>query len=452
MGVAFWQVPAVQTVLVVLLLLGAAEALMRLAPPLRRIGIPASIIGGTLGLLAGPDIAGWLPLDRSVLELGVYHGLAIVFIAIGLQSPKGGTAGPDARSMGFAIPTMVALQTVIGLGFVLGVGLLATPTHPGLGLLLPLGFEQGPGQALSLGAAWEASGLTDGRQIGLIIAAVGFGWSILIGVPLVAWGRSRRLRSGEHGTASEAPAPAPPAPAGGLGPLSRQIAAIAAVYALTYAVCAGLSAALAGMPDIAAMVWGFHFIFGAALALGARRLLDRAPGAPILHDATLAEVASVTVDGITAGAIAAIEVAVLRANLVPIAVLTTLGGVATLIAAVWLAGRAFRSAPFEHCVLWFGMSTGTLPMGLALLRVLDPDLRSPAPMSAVLGSALSVPLVAPIVLGIHPLPIAGYPGSWPGAGWTALALSTAYLVILLVAWWRLGGLRPVNPTRLWHIG
>ena len=34
---------------------------------------------------------------------------------------------------------------------------------------MPLGFNQGPGQALSFGRAWESSGLVDGGDIGIIM-------------------------------------------------------------------------------------------------------------------------------------------------------------------------------------------------------------------------------------------------------------------------------------------
>ena len=112
----FWQAPALHTALFVLLLLAVAEALARVCSPLRRLGLPASIVAGSLGLALGPDILAMLPLDRSVLELAVYHGLGLIFIALGLQTARGESAGPDARAMGFAIPTMIALQTVIGLG------------------------------------------------------------------------------------------------------------------------------------------------------------------------------------------------------------------------------------------------------------------------------------------------------------------------------------------------
>lgn len=433
----FWQNGVVLTALAVLAMLVLAETLLGAIKPLRRVGIPSSIVAGALALLLGPQFVGLVPFDTDVLETAVYHGLAFVFIAVSLQTPHGGT-GPGARSMAFGITAMVALQTCVGLLLILLLGtVLGSHLHPGFGLLLPLGFEQGPGQALSLGAAWESGGLPDGAQVGLIIAAMGFAWSIVVGVPLVAWGRARGYVSDQR-DASETTSTSvemPTLPAGTVELLTRQILAIAGVYILTYAVCLGASAALAGMPDIAAMVWGFHFMIGAGIAMGVRPLLNRLPAGSPLHDDFLSRIAAVTVDVITCAALGAVQIGVLTTHIVPILLVTAVGGLATLAAVLFLARRAFPEAWFEHAVLWFGMSTGTLPMGLALLRMIDPDLKSPAPVSAVLGSAGSVLGVAPIVLVLHPIPIAGWPDGYPGAGWLALGATVLYLCVTMALWW-----------------
>ncbi len=183
---SYWQNDVVSTALAVAVLLLAAEALRRFVPPLGRLGIPGCIVAGIVGLLLGPDVADVLPLNRKVLETIVYHGLAIVFIAVSLQPParlKGHLAG-GIRSFVFGIPFMQTFQAFIGLAIVLGMGLaVGNHFHPGFGVMLPLGFEEGPGQALALGAAWEESGMRDGAQVGLIVAAIGYAWSVVIGVP-----------------------------------------------------------------------------------------------------------------------------------------------------------------------------------------------------------------------------------------------------------------------------
>ena len=167
--------------------------------------------------------------------------------------------------------------------------------------------------------------------------------------------------------------------------------------------------------------------------------IDRANLSTIVDDAQLSSISGTVVEFATAAALTAVQIAVLTAFFVPILAITTVGGLLTLFGTVWLARRAFVQAPFEHAVLWFGMSTGTLPVGLSLLRMIDPELRSPVPRNAVYGSALSLVGVAPVVLGLHPLAITSSPE-------LALGLSFAWLVGLLTVWWAFAGLG-ARPSR-----
>jgi glutamate:Na+ symporter, ESS family len=449
----YWS-GAVATIVVLMVLLAVAEVVLH---ALRgRLPLPASIIAGVLALLCGPDLLQLVPLDRKVLETLVYHGLAVVFIAVSLQTPRGGPRGQGAVSMAYGITVIIALQTLVGLLVALGLGLTrGVPVHPGFGLLLSLGFEQGPGQALSMGAAWEKTGLADGAQVGLIIASVGFAWSIVVGIPLLRWGQRRGLlQLGEQGPeAADAPALSGPSMAGGLDGLVRQLAAIGVVYAMTYATCSVLYWVFSSRPGIAAMAWGFHFIFGALIAQVAGGLLRRFGPSGVLDDGLLSRVAGTAVDVTTVSALGAIQVAVLGAYWMEIALLTTIGGLVTLVVVVWLARRAFRIAPFEHCLVWFGLSTGTLPMGLALLRVVDPDLRSPAPVSAVMGSAGAVVGAIPSLLLLHPMALEAWPANYPVGGWVVVGAAALYLAVVLALWARFGGLRAgLTPWRLWPEG
>ncbi|MFT6142726.1 MAG: ESS family glutamate:Na+ symporter [Myxococcota bacterium] len=441
-----WEQSLLVTALVMAGCFFVAEVCRRLVPPLRSLGLPGSILAGMFGLLVGPQLLSILPINNAVLTTLVYHGLAIVFIAIALTPPDPGSsshsATADATSMGFAIVVMISLQTVVGIAVVLSLGLLSEPTHPGFGLMLPLGFEQGPGQAMSMGKAWEASGgLVDGEQIGLVVAAAGFAWSIVVGVPLVAFGRLRGWTSSKR-AAMTAPEPAVTSRGqpGSVDIMTQQLVIIGLCYSVTLGLCSGLYTLL--MPiaeDVAPMVWGFHFIIGALVASAVRAALLKMGSGEVLSRALLPRISGTAVDITTVCAIAAVQLSVFASNWVPIAVLTTIGGVVTLVVCVWLAPRAFNEDRFEHMVVWFGMSTGTLPMGLALVRIIDPELRTSAAISAVAGSAVATLGAIPVVLLLHPAMVS----TWPTAGglWLLLLATVAYAVVVTVVWWRTGRLR-----------
>lgn len=162
----FWESGGALTALTIIVLLFGCEVLARLVPSLRRLGLPLAILAGALGLILGDQALGLFSLDTELLESVVYHGLAVVFIAVSLKAPAEGGRSAGARSMAFAIVAMMTTQAVVGLGVVL---VLDSALHPGFGLLLPMGFEEGPGQALSMGETWAGSGLPSGAQVGLVL-------------------------------------------------------------------------------------------------------------------------------------------------------------------------------------------------------------------------------------------------------------------------------------------
>jgi ESS family glutamate:Na+ symporter len=446
----YWQSGAALTGLIIVVLLVGCELLARGFPRLRRLGLPLAIVAGSLGLLLGDQALGLFSLDAELLEALVYHGLAIVFIAVGLRSPSQGGRTAGARGMAFAIVLIFATQALVGLGIVLA---LNPALHPGFGLLLPLGFEEGPGQALAMGAAWEESGLTDGAQVGLIIAVIGYAWAVFAGIPLVIWGRYKgwvsEASSSTEAAVSERERLSESEP-GSIDVLTTQVGLIGLAYLLTWGLCSLLAFLLAGMPDIAAVVWGFHFIFGAGVAMGLRPLLARRQGGSPIDDHLMGRVLGLTVDVITCAALAAVQIAVLQTHWFMITIVTTVGGVWTLGFSMWIARRVWTEAPFEHAVLFFGMSTGTLPTGLALLKVVDPNMRSPAAVSAVFGSAGAVAGMAPMLMGLLPMTIAGFPERWPAHGFVMLSVLAGTSLLVFVLWWWFGGLRLRRPLlSLW---
>ena len=88
---------------------------------------------------------------------------------------------------------------------------------------------------------------------------------------------------------------------------------------------------------------------------------------------------------------------------------------------MWLGSRLFRGDfAFERVVLFWGTLTGTLSTGLALLRAVDPEFRTPAAADYLYASALTFFLVL----------------ADPGIGFPALAYANGnralYLITLAV--------------------
>lgn len=446
---AYWSGGYVQDLLMIIALLAAAAGLRRAIGPVQRLGMPDALIAGGLGLLLGPSLLGLLPFSAERLELVIYHLLALVFIAVGLQAPAPGKRSGSARSIAFAIPAIAVLQGVIGLLCVLGWNSVAgrPELHGGFAMMLPLGFNQGPGPAMTLGSAWEQNaGMRDGAQLGLIMAAAGYAWCCIIGVGLVAWGRRRgwdvaRGRdesAGEEQLVHERSLPRR-ASLGGLEPLTAQLIAIAGTYLVTW-VFLELISPLIPKEEHRSIIWGFHFLFATGFALALRPLISRLPGGNPLDDDLLARISSTIVDVATCAALAAVSVTVLTEYLAPILLVSTIGGTATLLACVWMAPRAFPTRPFEHAIVTYGSLTGTATTGMALLRMLDPQLAGPAARNYVLAVPPSVVLGLPLFV-LMPIPVLGFPDNYPGKALLVLGILVGYALILVVLWRVLAPLR-----------
>jgi len=444
----FWEGGAPLTLILVAVLLAVAGGLRTWLPAVGRLRVPDSMVAGFVGLLLGPSFLAWLPIQQDVLEQVVYHGLALLFITVSLRTPgQAGATASGVRGFAFALPMLVVAQSIVGLLLVFVWSALARPLHPGVGMMVPLGFSQGPGQALALGSAWEAAGMEDGAQLGLIMAAMGFVFCVAVGAPLLALGRRLGWTSDTLGDGAATVAhDLPDAKPGDMEPLTRQVAAVALVYLGAWGIIQAVVYALGDRPQAVATVYGFHFVLGAVLALAARKALHAGGLGGVLHTPLLSRLAALVVDVVTVSAIAAVKLSVIREWWAVVLVFSTVAGGLTAVLAVWVARRAFPNAPFEYALVLFGAATGTLATGLALLRLVDPELDGPVASGAVLGAAASLPLSLPLLLLLQ-VPATGWPESHPTASLTALGALGAYMLVLWGLWLWFGGFRLLRPIR-----
>jgi ESS family glutamate:Na+ symporter len=93
-----------------------------------------------------------------------------------------------------------------------------------------------------------------------------------------------------------------------------------------------------------------------------------------------------------------------------------------------------------------------MPTGLALLRILDPEFKSPAATEYMYGSGISFFMVIPYILGIN-LPVYGHARGDPRYYWILGGMILAYLAVCVVVYRLLAGRRAFkHPGRLWYYG
>ncbi|HQB64146.1 MAG TPA: sodium/glutamate symporter, partial [Sedimentibacter sp.] len=184
------------------LILLAANTLRTHVPILRKSLLPTAVIGGLIGFALRSLGLGSL-FDTRFLNMIIYHFMAIGFIALSLKTSYGKgeikrQASKDAFNSGLLIVGSYLLQALIGFSITI---LLALTIMPDLfkasGLLLPLGFGQGPGQANNWGYIYEntryntTESFIGGQTFGITIASIGFLCACIPGVVYMTWLNSK---------------------------------------------------------------------------------------------------------------------------------------------------------------------------------------------------------------------------------------------------------------------
>jgi ESS family glutamate:Na+ symporter len=114
-----------------------------------------------------------------MLQVITYHALAVGFIALSLkvvnkERAKSKEMGRDSVKGGIIIIGSYLLQALIGVTVTMLLSLVFTTIVPYAGIILPLGFGQGPGQAMTWGSTYEALGFAGGTDFGITISTMGF--------------------------------------------------------------------------------------------------------------------------------------------------------------------------------------------------------------------------------------------------------------------------------------
>ena len=151
---------------------------------IRKSMIPVAVLGGFVLLLAKE--VGMVKIDQNFMEMLTYHGIALGFIAMSLRTPEKKKQSDESKvgfRSGAVIVSSYMVQGVTGLIITIGLALTVMPDmFRAAGLLLPMGFGQGPGQANNVGSSYQALGFEGGHSFGLAIAAAGYIVACVIGV------------------------------------------------------------------------------------------------------------------------------------------------------------------------------------------------------------------------------------------------------------------------------
>lgn len=381
--------------------------------------MPTAVLSGFLLLLFRS--VHLINLDVEMMERLTYHGIAIGFIAQSLRIPASQNENGDivAIKSGALIVSTYLMQALLGFAIILS---LAYTCMPGIfkaaGILLPMGYGQGPGQANNVGTTYEALGFKGGRSFGLAIAAAGYLSACTVGVVyLNVLNRKGKLQRVVHQELSgsvtvetfqdsnEIPI------SESIDRMSMQIALVLLTYFATFLLTKGITALLAAVSpgaakSVSSLLWGFNFIIGSALAMLIRTVLKHLKNSKFMtrqyqNNYLLSRISGLAFDLMIVAGIASIEIGDLSGLWIPFLLMSVFGAGVTLVYLQKLAKRIYPDYYYEGLLSMYGMMTGTISSGILLLREIDPDMKTPAANNLVLGSSTGILFGIPMLIFIN---------------------------------------------------
>lgn len=445
--------PIIQIGIIAALLL-LANVLKRKVKFIRASLMPTAVLAGFVLLILRST--GILKVDPVFLEKLTYHALAFGFIALSLRVPekKSESGALIGSKSGALIVSTYLVQAIVGLVISIGLAYTVMPDFfQASGILLPMAYGQGPGQANNVGTQYEGFGMAGGQSYGLSLAAMGYLVACVVGVVAMTIlgrrGKLRRAMDKEEVSGSvtvdffQAKDEAPISDS--IDRLSIQVGLVAILYFITYLLIWGivslLEAVAPGLAStVSSLLWGFNFIVGSCVAMGCRSLFKGLRKAKWMthqyqNDYLLNRISGLAFDLMIVAGIASINIEELSGNWLPFILMSVAGAVVTYIFLWENCKRLYPGYVYEGFFSMFGMLTGTLSSGVLLLREIDPELKTPASNNLITGSSFGIVFGAPMLL------LVSFAASKtiPYAPIITVGIALVYLTVLMLFIFKLGG-------------
>ena len=389
---------------------------------LQKILLPSSIIAGILALVAGDQVIGrladvinwdWLA-DGGLFTEDIYTvwsslpGLliSVVFatLFLGARIPKPGRvvklAGPQL-SIGIAYGSG---QYVVGL--LLAVLILAPlfDVDEKFGALIEIAFEGGHGTAAGMQPAFDDVGMPEATDLALAMATVGLVAGIIVGMGFLNWavrkGKTQVIKNIDQQSESElqglytsdeqVSAGKQTARPNSIEPLTLHMAVVGVAIIIGWLLLeliTWIENILWGQPDSVLVsegegttLLGHITLFPLAMIGGVivQLFLDKTGRTELIDHEMMKRIQGLGLDLLIASALATISLSVI-ADYWQAFVLLSVVGILFNVAILWFfTPRVIPEFWVERGVGDFGQSMGVTATGLALLRVADPDEKSPA--------------------------------------------------------------------------
>lgn len=369
---------------------------------IQKLFIPPSLLAGFIGLACGPHGFNVLSISE---QTGTYAGILIAFIFGALPLTSQRTKGNNQEIGSMWVYSQAGLLLQWAFGGLLGLLVLNQiwPLSPGFGITMSSGFCGGHGTAAAIGQAFAQLGHDEILTLAMTAATFGIVASVILGLVFVKWGAKKK-----HTTYLADYNDLPSELRTGLLPLEKResmgesTCSSISIDSLTFNLAIISAIALGGygisklaacfMPGFELPVFSCAFVFGILF----KKLLDRTRASESICPQTVGHISGCMTDYLVAFGIASIKVSVVIEYIVPLAILLLSGLAVTFIYVFVMARKLMKDCWFEKALFTWGWFTGTMAMGIALLRVVDPKMKS----RCLDSYALAYLFIAPVEISL----------------------------------------------------
>lgn len=357
---------------------------------LQNMLVPSSVIAGVLGII-------FMNVTMSMkIEIGtdihmftdiVNQMFTISFISISLTSnPESGngTKGivKGAVALGLVWDLLYALTPLIGAATVSLVGHEMSPIY---GMLVQFAFCQGPGQSAAYGVIFEQYGWKNATMVAVTLAAIGFVAAFLVGVPAAKLGIKRgvakrcgrldeRILKGYLRKEEQTELMVRDTTC------NSNIETLAFHFALIgicYLLAVFIGKCLSFLPGFLGTSMSAMMFMNGMYAAYIVKFFIKKLHLDFLQDNTLqSKITGWTSDYLVVCAFMAVSVNVIREWLGIIIILSIVITVVTGAVCFYFGRRMGGDNDFERTLGLYGTCTGTVPSGIALIRIVDPNFQS----------------------------------------------------------------------------
>ena len=395
-----------------------ANMLKRSIPWLEASLIPTSVLGGGILLVISVvynNITGteffntpfFSGQGTAWLELLTYHMLALGFTSSALKSSGGKMSrerSVEIFNTGLTTVATYLLQAFVGMVICIWGSRYLKDLLEAAGLLLALGYGQGPGQAMNYGGIYEMSyGFAGGKSFGLTVASMGFLSASIGGVIHLNYlKRKGRIvldkGTGMAGETVEGQNEIPMQES--IDKFTVQIALIMVAYMLAYLLMFALGCLLPGMR---ATIYGFNFLLGVLAATVLKTVMNALQKRNIIHrhytnDFLLTRATNFFYDIMVTASIAAIRMNIIGKYWVVLLAMGLAGLVVTYFYVQFVCRKLFPHYAQQQFLAMYGMLTGTASTGIILLREIDGDFKTPVADNLVYQNFPAMVFGFPILL------------------------------------------------------